>query len=284
MAGDDSTIKAEQKVAGVAPVGRAHPADDPEALAALADDAKQRIGELDRLIQRLAPDALSGDADVVTELAALRSERAAATAMLETVGLARSELADRQVAAEVDARRRARHVAYGEAVKVREALEAEVGEVNRHAGEFAAAVRRAQDLAGDLRAAARRAGISGLRPFSATEFTAALAREVDEHGIRSLLELGPVQPAHRRPLRAPTLPPRPAERIGAPERPDRREPLPEVEVASGPAAYYRQLRGDLGCTMQTAVETVRHVYGEAATVEVLQRAEDEIEAETAVAA
>jgi hypothetical protein len=36
--------------------------------------------------------------------------------------------------------------------------------------------------------------------------------------------------------------------------------------------------------MQTAVETVRHVYGEAATVEVLQRAEDEIEAETAVAA
>jgi hypothetical protein len=242
-------------------------------------DARECLTGLRAARERLSLDGLD-DSLVAEELRSVESEIASKETVLERIGLAKIEARRRSDARAAEDRARARREAYERAVKLEKARDDAVDRFNGLVGEMAQAIRDVQDRSAALRAEARRAGISQMRLVSSTEFTGAVACAVDEHGVRSLLEIAPTRPQHRKPLEVPALPAVPVRRDDAGESP-RREPLPAVEVASGPGGYYQSLRR-WGATLETAVETVRQVYGEAATVEVLARAEDELE--TGVAA
>lgn len=142
----DSDVRARQwfdaaLAKGADPVLEPAPAEpegesEPDELAAIEQDARRRVGELEDARQRLALDALT-DADAARELGEVEAALADTRAEIERVGLAASERERRGVESRERAAQDAAAAALAEADKLGTKLAAQAAKVDRAAQAFA---------------------------------------------------------------------------------------------------------------------------------------------------
>jgi hypothetical protein len=172
-------------------------------LDAIEADAKHRIEALKEQRSRLAVDSLGGDTEVLAELDGVEEELGRAAGEIERIGLARAELARRQLEAEEQQRAEAQERAYTEARRLQVERDRVVKEFDKAAQRLAKTVADYEEICQRQQVALIAAGVradlrSGLRA-SGFRLWGAIKFYERHHRVTESICPAHVPPAHCRP-------------------------------------------------------------------------------------
>ena len=171
---------------------------------ALEGEMNETIQRLEQARQRLAFDALGGDAEIRSELNSVESELGSARGELARLDLARVEAARRELEAEKESRRAAQDAAYSRAREIQAEREKAVRAIDSTAAKFAAAVADYARCCQRQQIALTEAGVrpdlrSGARLLP-IRVEGALKAALREHRAPNALDLPPIPVSLVKPL------------------------------------------------------------------------------------